>query len=74
MKTNILFQQKILEDLGLIDHIHASLLEKSKNDAAKIDVAFSWVDTISKVPKKNIAAWIVHYQMSVYYPYHIVNL
>ncbi|CAI5438653.1 unnamed protein product [Caenorhabditis angaria] len=61
-----------VEQLELIDHVYACILNTSHYDESLIEVCWEWIDAIERMPRTVDQRAISSSQLSIYYAYHTI--
>ncbi|VDK54399.1 unnamed protein product [Cylicostephanus goldi] len=62
-----------VEDLELMDHVYACILNTSHYDESVIEVCWEWIDALERPPRMKDARVVSSSQLSIYYAYHMVR-
>ncbi|VDL71044.1 unnamed protein product [Nippostrongylus brasiliensis] len=62
-----------VEDLELMDHVYACILNTSHYDESVIGVCWEWIDALERAPRLKDARVISSSQLSIYYAYHMIS-
>ncbi|VDP04355.1 unnamed protein product [Heligmosomoides polygyrus] len=62
-----------VEDLELMDHVYACILNTSHYDESVIEVCWEWIDALERAPRLKDARVISSSQLSIYYAYHMIS-
>ncbi|CAI4230903.1 unnamed protein product [Auanema sp. JU1783] len=61
-----------VEDLELIDHVYACILNTSHYDESVIEVCWEWIEALERIPRVKDPRVISSSQLSIYYAYHTI--
>ncbi|KAL6728924.1 hypothetical protein Aduo_000026 [Ancylostoma duodenale] len=62
-----------VEDLELMDHVYACILNTSHYDESVIEVCWEWIDALERAPRLKDARVVSSSQLSIYYAYHMIS-
>ncbi|XGW22407.1 hypothetical protein V3C99_004993 [Haemonchus contortus] len=62
-----------VEDLELMDHVYACILNTSHYDESVIEVCWEWIDALERAPRLKDPRVVSSSQLSIYYAYHMIS-
>uniref|UniRef100_A0A158P9G0 BACK domain-containing protein n=1 Tax=Angiostrongylus cantonensis TaxID=6313 RepID=A0A158P9G0_ANGCA len=62
-----------VDDLELMDHVYACILNTSHYDESVIEVCWEWIDALERQPRLKDARVVSSSQLSIYYAYHMIS-
>ncbi|MFH4979112.1 hypothetical protein AB6A40_005821 [Gnathostoma spinigerum] len=62
-----------IDDISLIDNVYSCKMSKIDSTSKKIKVCEEWLGILTKVSQTTNGSWLAHYQLSLYYCYHLIG-